>query len=61
MSGNKQLAVRIDDDLLAAIDRKRLEIGNAGGQIPTRSDVVRIALEQYLKAAGCAEETKKSE
>lgn len=47
--GQSQLAVRVDDETLLALDRKRMDIAEQTGQIPTRSDVVRIALETYLK------------
>lgn len=47
-AGQKQLAVRVEDDLLIAIDKKRMEMAESSGTIPTRSDVVRIALEHYL-------------
>ena len=47
-TGNKQLAVRLEKEVLVAIDKKRMEIAQAKGIIPTRSDVVRAALENYL-------------
>lgn len=46
--GQKQLAVRIDDETIQLIDRKRMELARELGEIPSRSDVVRIALEQFL-------------
>ncbi len=47
--GQKQLAVRIDDETLKSIDRKRLEMAEEGNSgIPSRSDVVRMALNQFL-------------
>jgi hypothetical protein len=46
------MAVRLDESILKAIDRKRMELAEQTGQIPTRSDVVRIALETYLKLSG---------
>ena len=48
IAGNKQLAVRVEDELLAAIDKKRLELAQQLGTIPTRSDIVRIAIEKFL-------------
>ncbi|MFZ4538787.1 hypothetical protein [Propionivibrio sp.] len=47
-AGSKQLAVRVEDELLVAIDKKRLEMAHAQGTIPTRSDVVRAAIERFL-------------
>ena len=44
----KQLAVRVDDELIAAIDRRRLDLAKESGLIPTRSDIVRLALEKFL-------------
>ncbi len=53
MPGQKQLAVRVDDETLKAIDRKRMELAEqGGGGIPSRSDVVRMALDQYLGVEG---------
>ncbi len=49
--GQRQLAVRVDDETLMAVDKKRMEIATQMGKIPTRSDVVRIALETYLKGS----------
>ena len=46
--GQKQLAVRIDDETIQLIDRKRMELARELGEIPSRSDVVRIALERFL-------------
>jgi len=54
-AGQKQLAVRVEDDLLIAIDKKRMEMAESSGTIPTRSDVVRIALEDYLSRGGDVE------
>lgn len=47
MSRN-QLNIRVSDELEAQIDKKRIELASTFGTIPTRSDVVRYALEQYL-------------
>lgn len=49
--GAKQLAVRVEDEMLVAIDRKRMQAAEKSGQIPTRSDIVRLALEAYLSAS----------
>ena len=47
MSRN-QLNIRVSDDLETHIDRKRIELAATMKVIPTRSDVVRYALESYL-------------
>lgn len=47
MSRN-QLNIRVSDELEALIDKKRIELASSMKIIPTRSDVVRYALEQYL-------------
>ena len=43
-----QLNVRVSDTLEQAIDKKRIELSAKLGSIPSRSDVVRFALECYL-------------
>ena len=43
-----QLNVRVSDELEKLIDTKRIELSKQLGFIPTRSDVVRYALESYL-------------
>lgn len=43
-----QLNVRVSDTLEQAIDKKRIELSAKLGSIPSRSDVVRFALESYL-------------
>ena len=48
--GAKQLAVRVEDEMIAAIDKKRMEIAEREGSIPTRSDIVRMAIEAFLAA-----------
>ncbi len=47
MSRN-QLNVRVTPQIEAVIDAKRIELAKTQGSIPTRSDVVRLALEEYL-------------
>lgn len=47
MSRN-QLNIRVSDELEALIDKKRIELASTMKIIPTRSDVVRYALENYL-------------
>lgn len=43
-----QINVRLSDELVAAIDEKRVALRDSVGSIPSRSDVVRLALEAYL-------------
>jgi hypothetical protein len=43
-----QLNVRISDKLETAIDEKRIALRAKMGTIPTRSDILRLALEAYL-------------
>lgn len=47
MSRN-QLNIRVSDELEELIDKKRIELASTMKIIPTRSDVVRYALESYL-------------
>lgn len=44
-----QLNVRVSEELERAIDEKRIELRESLGTIPSRSDVLRLALESYLK------------
>jgi len=43
-----QVNVRLDTELAVRIDEKRTELQKQLGRIPTRSEVVRLALEKYL-------------
>ncbi len=43
-----QLNLRISDEFERAIDEKRIELRDSLGTIPTRSDVLRLALAAYL-------------
>ena len=45
-----QVNVRLSPELLDGVDRKRIELQPVLGKIPTRSDVVRYALEKFLTA-----------
>lgn len=45
----QQVNVRLTQELAAAIDQKRVELQSEMGRIPTRSDVIRLALEFYLE------------
>jgi hypothetical protein len=41
--------VRLDAELVRLLDAKRAALQRELGTIPTRSDLVRLILEQYLK------------
>lgn len=43
-----QLNLRISDQLGKLIDAKRIELSAQIGSIPSRSDILRFALEMYL-------------
>jgi Arc/MetJ-type ribon-helix-helix transcriptional regulator len=43
-----QLNVRVSEKLEKAIDERRIELRERLGSIPSRSDVLRFALEAYL-------------
>lgn len=43
-----QVNVRVDGDLIRLLDEKRTELLTKLGSIPSRSEVVRMALEDYL-------------
>ncbi len=43
-----QVNVRLDQALVERIDQKRIELREQIGAIPTRSDVLRMALEAFL-------------
>jgi len=43
-----QINVRIQPDLADRLDTKRVELKEEIGKIPSRSEVVRMALEEYL-------------
>ncbi len=47
-SGNPQLNVRVEAETLEKIDRKRIELQRILGRIPSRSEVVRMALLQFV-------------
>ena len=48
----KQVNIRLDDETIAALDACRAEKRNTQGNIPTRSDIVREALDEYLIKRG---------
>ena len=56
--GPKQLAIRLDDEAFKLIDKKRMEIGAMEGSIPSRSDIVRMALDKYLESLKVASKRK---
>lgn len=43
-----QVNVRVDGDLIRLLDEKRTELLSKLGAIPSRSEVVRMALENFL-------------
>jgi len=45
----QQVNVRLEQDLADRMDKKRIELTESLGHIPTRSDIVRMALEEFLE------------
>lgn len=43
-----QLNLRVSEQVEKLIDKKRIELSKEMGNIPTRSDVLRLALADYL-------------
>lgn len=43
-----QVNVRINEALAVALDAKRVELQKVLGKIPSRSEVIRLAIEEYL-------------
>ncbi len=43
-----QVNVRVDGDLIRLLDEKRTELLSKLGAIPSRSELVRMALEEFL-------------
>lgn len=43
-----QVNVRLTPELAEQIDKRRIELKKELGRIPSRSEVVRIAVEEYL-------------
>ncbi len=43
-----QINVRLTSELIEALDKKRMAMQPSLGKIPTRSDVMRFALEEFL-------------
>lgn len=52
-----QINVRLDAEMIARVDEQRIALHHTSGNIPTRSDIVRIALEKYLPPAPRARKT----
>lgn len=48
MGDRIQVNVRVDGDLIRLLDEQRIALLAKLGAIPSRSEVVRIALEEYL-------------
>ena len=46
--GREQINVRIDSELAMKLDQKRIELQKDIGKIPSRSEVIRLAIEKYL-------------
>jgi metal-responsive CopG/Arc/MetJ family transcriptional regulator len=44
-----QVNVRVEPELLKLLDEKRTQLLAELGSIPSRSDVIRMALESYLR------------
>ncbi|WP_366517763.1 ribbon-helix-helix domain-containing protein [Thiomonas sp.] len=43
-----QINVRLPPELMELLDKRRMELHGSMGKIPSRSEVVRLALEAYL-------------
>lgn len=43
-----QINVRLPPELMERLDKRRVDLHATMGKIPSRSDVVRLALESYL-------------
>jgi hypothetical protein len=50
MNSNRlsQVNVRVDRDMEKALDAKRIELSEQVGYIPSRSEVIRLAIDAYL-------------
>ena len=61
MKANKanQLNIRVERKLELALDEKRIEFSKQLGYIPSRSEVVRMAIEQFLNIKNSEEPTDK--
>lgn len=50
-----QLNIRVDRKLEVALDEKRIDFSKQLGYIPSRSEIVRMAIEQFLNIDRTAE------
>lgn len=55
-----QINVRLPPELMELLDKKRVELMETTGKIPSRSDVVRLALEAFLALSKPRSEGQKS-
>lgn len=46
-----QINVRVEPDLLEQIDQKRIALQQELGKIPSRSEVIRLAIERFVGAS----------
>lgn len=46
-----QINMRIDKELAARIDQKRIDLAGELQRIPTRTDVIKMALELFLESS----------
>ena len=46
-----QINMRIDKELAARIDKKRIDLAGELQRIPTRTDVIKMALELFLESS----------
>ncbi len=44
-----QVNVRITAEIAEALDERRMEMRKTFGKIPSRSELIRIAIEEFLK------------
>ena len=50
----QQINFRLDKDLTERLDKRRVELMKTLGYIPTRSDILRMALIEFLGVSGSA-------
>jgi len=48
MMERMQINMRIDKELAARIDKKRIDLANELQRIPTRTEVIKMALELFI-------------
>lgn len=49
---DQQLNVRVAGDIVKKLDARRVQLASEMERIPSRSEVIRIALERYLGSVG---------